>query len=161
MFADDLPGIGVVPTRLLREGSLTVFDRTFRITQVLRILAGIVAFLGILSALLALQLERIRESGLLRALGYTPGQVARHTLVQTTALGITAGLLAIPLGLVLAYLLVFVINQRSFGWSMGFTVLPADLLGGIALATVAALLAGLYPARRLSATNIAESLRYE
>jgi putative ABC transport system permease protein len=55
----------------LRASSLEVFDRTFRVTAVLRLFAGGVAFAGVLSALLALQLEREREVGLLRALGLT------------------------------------------------------------------------------------------
>ncbi len=45
------------------------------ITGVLRLLAMIVAFIGVLAALMALQLERRRELGVLRANGLTPGQV--------------------------------------------------------------------------------------
>jgi ABC-type lipoprotein release transport system permease subunit len=65
----------------LRQASLEVFDRTFAITAVLRALAFAVAFIGVLSALMALQLERARELGVLRANGLTPGQV--WTLVTT------------------------------------------------------------------------------
>jgi len=151
----------VVANKRIREGSLAVFDRTFEITQVLRILAGLVAFLGILSALLALQLERIREASILRALGFTPRQIAKQSLVQTTVLGLTAGLFAIPLGIVLAALLVYVINQRAYGWSMSFSLFPGDLIGGVVLAVAAAFLAGIYPARRLSRGTVAQGLRYE
>src|SRR5439155_1641468 len=61
--------------RALRDASLEIFDRTFAITAVLRLLIVAVAFVGVLSALMALQLERAREHGVLRALGLTPGQV--------------------------------------------------------------------------------------
>jgi putative ABC transport system permease protein len=151
----------VVANKLIRDASLAVFDRTFEITQVLRILAGIVAFLGILSALLALQLERIREAAVLRALGFTPAQITGQTLLQTTILGFTAGLFAIPSGIVLAAMLVHVINERAFGWSMSFSVFPRDLLAGLAIATLAAFLAGIYPARRLARSVIAGGLRNE
>jgi len=151
----------VVANKLIREASLAVFDRTFEITQVLRILAGIVAFLGILSALLALQLERIREAAILRALGFTPTEIAGQTLLQTTILGFTAGLFAIPSGIVLAALLVHVINARAFGWSMSLSVFPQDLFAGLAIATLAAFLAGIYPARRLARSVIARGLRNE
>src|SRR5690606_37046044 len=63
------PFAGVRSSARLREVSLSVFDRTFKITEVLRILAGLVAFLGVLSALLAIELERGRERAVLRALG--------------------------------------------------------------------------------------------
>ena len=41
---------------------MDIFDRTFTITNVLRLLAILVAVVGVLSALLALQLERARGS---------------------------------------------------------------------------------------------------
>jgi putative ABC transport system permease protein len=51
----------------LRQGSLEIFDRTFAITDALRLLAVVVAFIGVLSTLMSLQLERTREIGILRA----------------------------------------------------------------------------------------------
>ena len=59
----------------IRSVSLQVFDRTFTVTEVLRLLAVIVAFIGVLTALLALQLEKTREHALLRATGVTPGGI--------------------------------------------------------------------------------------
>uniref|UniRef100_UPI0035AE0046 FtsX-like permease family protein n=1 Tax=Promineifilum sp. TaxID=2664178 RepID=UPI0035AE0046 len=59
----------------LRRGSLEIFDRTFAITSALRLLAVIVAFIGVLSALMSLQLERARELGTLRATGMTRQQL--------------------------------------------------------------------------------------
>ena len=60
--------------RALREASLEVFDRTFAVTGVLRLLAMVVAFVGVLSALMAQALERAREIGVLRAQGLTPAR---------------------------------------------------------------------------------------
>ena len=61
--------------RDLRKASLEVFDRSFTITSVIKVLAMIVAFVGVLGALMALQLERRRELGTLRAIGFTPAQI--------------------------------------------------------------------------------------
>src|SRR5690606_15366860 len=44
-----------------RDNALAVFDRTFAITVALQVLAALVAFIGILSTLMSLQLERMRE----------------------------------------------------------------------------------------------------
>jgi putative ABC transport system permease protein len=145
----------------LRAASMQIFERTFTITEVLRWLAGLVAFLGILSALLALELERTREIGVLRAIGFVPMQLRRLVLTQTGLLGLVAGLIAIPLGVTLAALLVFVINERAFGWSMAFVISPRVLAGSILLALAAALAAGIAPAVRMPRVPLAAALREE
>jgi putative ABC transport system permease protein len=145
----------------LRSATLEVFDRTFAITGVLQLLATIVAFIGILSALLALQLERTRELGVLRVGGLTPRQLWGLVLAQTGLLGLTAGLAAIPLGMVLAIVLVYVINRRSFGWTLDLMVDPLLFAQALLVALIAALLAGIYPALRISRINPAVALREE
>lgn len=147
--------------QFIRERSLEVFDRTFRITEVLRILAGIVAFLGLASAVMSIELERGRELAVLRALGLRPRQVRVLTLAQTGLLGLAAGLFAIPLGIVMAALLIQVINVRSFGWSMDLAVAAQPLALGVALALSAAVLAGIYPAVRAVRVGVAGQLREE
>jgi putative ABC transport system permease protein len=145
----------------LREASLEIFDRSFTITSVMRVLAMIVAFVGVLSALMALQLERSRELGTLRAMGFTSGQIWRMITSQTGLMGLVAGLLSLPMGLALAAGLIFVINRRSFGWSMDLQIFPIVLMEAVALAVVAALLAGIYPAIRMAMSSPAEALREE
>jgi putative ABC transport system permease protein len=154
-------GIPVTANADLRAASLAVFDRTFTVTRVLQLLVGIVAFLGMLSALQALQLERVRETAVLRAVGWLPGQLRFLALAQTGLLGLAAGLLAVPTGIALAGLLVFVINRRAFGWSMSFEPISPDLPEGVALAVCAALLAGVYPAWRAVRRQVAADLREE
>jgi putative ABC transport system permease protein len=147
--------------KALRETSLEVFDRTFTITTVLRLLAIVIAFIGVLSALMALELERRRETGILRATGMTPWQVGGYVTMQTGIMGLMAGLLSLPLGYALAYVLVHVINKRSFGWTLQMDVAPDVLLQALLLALGAALLAGLYPAWSMAQTRPAFVLREE
>ena len=147
--------------RTLRAASLEVFDRTFTITTVLHLLTTVVAFVGVLSALMALQLERAHELGVLRATGCTPGQVWRLMTSQTGLMGLIAGLLAVPVGVGLALILVLVINRRSFGWTLQIEIAPEILVQAIGMAVVAALLAGLYPALRMARTSPALALRNE
>lgn len=149
------------PNRELRRGALEIFDRTFVITGVLRLLALGVAFLGILSALMALQLERARELAVLRTSGLTPRQVWGLVTAQTGLMGLVAGVLSVPLGLALALLLIEVINRRAFGWTLLFDPSPAVWLQAVVLAILAALLAGLYPAHRMAQSSPALALREE
>jgi putative ABC transport system permease protein len=97
----------------------------------------------------------------LRALGLTPGQLGRLGLIETGVMGLLAGLLALPLGWALAELLIHVVNRRSFGWSMDTLLPPGVLAQAVALAVVAALLAGLYPALRMARARPAAALRDE
>jgi len=145
----------------LRTASLEIFDRTFEVTAVLRALAFIVAFVGVLSALMALELERARELAILRATGLTPWQVWRLVVTETAVMGLAAGLLAIPMGLTLSVVMIFVVNKRSFGWSLNMIVAPEVLVQAVALALVGALLAGIYPAWRMARTPPAAALRGE
>ena len=145
----------------LRQGSLEIFDRTFAITAALRLLAVIVAFIGVLSALMSLQLERTRELGVLRATGMTVRQLWSLTLLETGLMGGTAGLMAMPVGYVLAWILIYVINVRSFGWTLQMQLEPAYFLQAFLVAVVAALLAGIYPALRLGRMVIATAIRAE
>ena len=141
--------------------AMAVFDRTFVITDVLRFLAIVVAFAGVLSALIALQLEQVREFGVLRAIGMTPGQIRGMIVGQTGLMGLFAGILAVPLGLIMAEVLIEVINRRAFGWSMQQQLPPNVLIQALMLALSAAFIAGAYPAYRASSILPAEALRAE
>jgi putative ABC transport system permease protein len=160
-LADLDPPVLVRANRQIREQSLAIFDRTFAITGVLRLLAIGVAFIGVLSALLALQLERARDHAVLRALGVTPGQMVGLGVLETGAMGLFAGVLALPLGWVLAELLIHVVNLRSFGWSMDSLLPPRVLADAVLLAVAAAVLAGAYPALRMARVQPAAALRDE
>jgi len=155
------PRVLVNPNSAMREEALKVFDRTFAITTAMQLVTTLVAFIGILSSLLALQLEKAREMGILRSLGLTLAEMRRLTLWETGLLGASAGLLALPTGYILAWILIFIINQRSFGWTLQMQTDPAPFLQALLLAVGAALLAALYPAWRLSRMQAAEALRGE
>lgn len=145
----------------IREQSLVVFDRTFAVTGVLRWLAIGVAFVGVLTALLALELERARERAILRATGATPWQVGGLILLQNGLLGAMAGIFALPLGHVLAQILIHVINRRAFGWTIDAVVPGWIFAEALMLAVGAALLASLWPAWRAARVPPADTLREE
>jgi putative ABC transport system permease protein len=151
----------VQSNRTLRTGVFEIFERTFTITIALRLLATLVAFIGILSALMSLQLEQTREYGVMRANGMSTGQLWRYTLLQTGLMGTTAGVLALPIGFVLALVLIYVINVRSFGWTMQFSLAPSEFVGAFAVAVVASLLAGIYPSYQLAKLLPSQALRSE
>jgi putative ABC transport system permease protein len=149
----------VRPNQALRDEALVIFDRTFAITGALQLLATVVAFAGVLSALLSLLLEKQREVGILRAVGLTARQLWGLVMLETGLMGAVAGLLAMPTGFVLSLILVYIINRRSFGWTLQMHIDPAPFLTALVLALAAALLAGIYPARKMGKMLVAEALR--
>lgn len=157
--ADSL--ITVQSNRALRRQSLKVFDRTFAVTQVMRSLALIVAMVGVISALLAQQLEHLRDYGLLRALGFSPAELQRTIFAQTGLLGVAAATFAVPVGIGLALVLIRVVNLRSFGWTMSVSIPLQPLLESWLLVVATALLAGIYPALRVLRIPPAQAMRDE
>ena len=147
--------------RELRADALAIFERTFTITGALNLLATVVAFIGVLSALMALQIERTRELGMLRANGMTLRQLWRMTLLETGLMGGTAGLFAMPTGFLLALILVYIINLRSFGWTIRLDLQWETFAQAMGVAVVSALLAAIYPMLRLGKLEIARAIREE
>jgi putative ABC transport system permease protein len=147
--------------QVIHDASLQVFDRTFTVTQVLRLVTVIVAIVGVFSALLALHLERAREFAVLRATGLDKTQLKLLVGTESAVIGLVSGMLAIPLGLALAAFLIFEINRRSFGWSMAFHGDLSQLVVALFLALVSAVAAGLYPAMKIAAARPADALRYD
>ncbi len=145
----------------IRVLSLEIFDRTFIITDVLYWLATGVALIGILSAMLALQLERARDLAVLRALGMTPAELGGMITLQTGAIGLFSGLAALPLGVAMAYILIDVINRRAFGWQIDMDVGAGVLVSAVLFAVLAAVVAGLYPAWRAANSRPALAMREE
>ena len=145
----------------IRAMSLEIFDRTFVITRVLYWLAAAIAAVGLVSALLAWELDRTRELSVLRALGLTPRGAAALVTAQTVFMGGAALLAAIPGGLIIALVLTKVVDRRAFGWHIDMHLHGAQFLNALALALAAALLAGLYPAWRAAVGPIAAEMREE
>jgi putative ABC transport system permease protein len=145
----------------LRSMSMSIFERTFVITRVLYWLAAGVAAIGLVSALLAWELERSHEIAILRSLGLTPGGAALLIEGQTGFMGLVALVAAIPAGLLTALLLIDVINRRAFGWRIDVHLSVAQFGNALLLALAAAFVAGLYPSRRVAVANIAADIREE
>ncbi|MFB3817126.1 MAG: FtsX-like permease family protein [Candidatus Methylomirabilales bacterium] len=151
----------IVHNRALRRRILDLFDQTFAITYALEVVALVVAALGILNTLIAAVLERTREIGVLRAVGFSRPRVVAMILAEAGYLGLLATLLGSLAGLALSLVLIHVINKQSFGWSIQFW-LPVRTLIGYGLLTLAAsLLAGALPAWRAARIRVAEAVRYE
>ncbi|MEM7053825.1 MAG: ABC transporter permease, partial [Pseudomonadota bacterium] len=144
----------------IRQQSLAVFDRTFRISWALAMLVGMIALVALTSALLALGLERAREYATLRALGLSPKALIGLVMLQTGGLTALALVLALPLALLMDMALSGIIQPRAFGWSVPLDWPPlSPIVWTVPLAMSAGLLAGLYPALCIARRPLIDHLR--
>jgi putative ABC transport system permease protein len=154
-------GLVVRTSRELRARALAIFERTFAITRVLQLVALAVAAIGILGALLAMLLERTRELATLRALGLTRSQLAGLFLGESTLIAALAWLFALATGAALAWVLLSVINVRSFGWALTYRVPFPVWAGALAASLLASWAATLWPLARFARMDVAPLLREE
>ena len=143
----------------VREQTLGVFDRTFRISWALAILVGLIAAIALISALLALGLERGREYATLRAVGLPRRGLAGVVLTQTTSLAAIAVAMAIPFSLLIHAVLSLAVQPRAFGWSIALTWPWQPLAVLVPLALAIGVLAGTYPAWKIAGRDPAPLLR--
>ncbi|KLO32469.1 FtsX-like permease family protein [Mycobacterium haemophilum] len=153
--------IVIQSSRSLREAALATFDRSFAVTRALQLVATTVAFIGVLGALLSLALERAHELGVFRAIGMSRRQLWRLVCLAAGLMGGMAGLIALPAGFVLAWILIHIINVRSFGWTLEMQFEFKYFGQAFLVAVVAALAAGVYPAWRSARLSIASAIREE
>ena len=149
----------VIDQAALKRYSRQVFEQTFAATGALNILTLAVAAIALLTSLLTLADSRLTQLGPLWAMGLRPGQLARLSLWQMLLLASLTCLLAIPLGLALAWCLVNVVNVQAFGWRLPWHWFPLQWLQLIALALLAVLLASLGPLWRLARSGPQALLR--
>ena len=131
----------------LRHEAIRIFDQTFAITYALEAISIMVAVMGIAGALMSIVFDRRREFGLLQYLGAATGQIRKLILVEAGLIGILSNIAGLVLGVALSFILIFVINKQSFGWTIRFHWPGGVLLGALSGVYIATVLAGIYPAR--------------
>lgn len=138
----------MISGRELREGILRVFDETFAITTVLLLIALVIAALGIATTLTVMVLERSRQMNTLFAIGASFRQIRKMILWEAAFLVVVGEAAGIVCGFLLSYILVYVINRQSFGWTFLYSVDWQALTMSLPLIILTALAAAL-PAIRM------------
>ncbi|MFN2230416.1 MAG: ABC transporter permease [Anaerolineae bacterium] len=120
--------------------------------------AVFIGAVGMLNTMLMSVLERTREIGVLRSLGWRRRQVLWMILKESLLLGAVGGLCGIPIGLGLGAL---VGAAGIWGGAIEPTYTPLLFVRAVAVAMVAGTIGGLYPAWRATRMRPVEALRYE
>ena len=134
----------------LKAESKRIFNRTFAVTAALNAFTLGVAGVALLTSLLTLGNSRLPQLAPLWAIGITRRRLAAIELLKTMSVALITTLLALPLGLSVAWCLIAVVNVKAFGWRLPFHVFPLQLFELLGVAMTAALLAALLPILKLA-----------
>jgi putative ABC transport system permease protein len=145
-----LDGRNLIDQATLKADSTRIFNRTFAVTAALNAFTLGVAGVALLTSLLTLGNSRLPQLAPLWAIGITRRRLAGIELLKTMSVALITTLLALPLGLLVAWCLIAVVNVKAFGWRLPFHVFPLQLIELVAVAMLAALFAALIPALKLA-----------
>jgi putative ABC transport system permease protein len=145
-----LDGRNLADQATLKAESTRIFNRTFAVTAALNAFTLGVAGVALLTSLLTLSNSRLPQLAPLWAIGITRRRLAVIELLKAMSVALITALLALPLGLLVAWCLIAIVNVKAFGWRLPFHVFPLHLIELLAVAMLAALLAALLPVLKLA-----------
>jgi ABC-type antimicrobial peptide transport system permease subunit len=122
---------------------------------------GVVAALGVVTALLISVLQRKRELGLLLAVGATPGQVLRSVMAEAVLMGLFGTALGILIGLPMEWYVLSVVMPEETGFVFDVVIPWRQALGIAAASVLTATVAGLVPAAHAVRTRIPDAIQWE
>ena len=143
----------------VKTESKRIFTRTFAVTTALNAFTLGVAGVALLTSLLTLANSRLPQLAPLWAIGVTRQRLAAIELLKTMSVALITALLALPLGLLVAWCLLAVVNVKAFGWRLPFQVFPLQLMQLVGVAMLAAFCAALLPVLRLARMQPAGLIR--
>lgn len=154
-------GLFVTDRDSLRKFLSELIGRIYLLAYLQQIVIGVVAALGVVTALLISVLQRKRELGLLLAVGATPGQVLRSVLAEAMLMGIFGTLIGLLIGLPMVWYVLRLVLVEESGFILPILI-PWKQTAIIAVVSIStATIAGLLPALRAIQTRIPDALQYE
>ncbi len=148
----------IVPLDRIGGAISDALARIFGLFDALAIVAVLIATLGVVNTLTMNVVERVREIGLLRAVGMTRRQVWRSVAVEAGILGLAGAILGIVVGLAVGAAMALLAGGRldvaaDVPWpTVGLTLV---------LGVIVAMLAAAYPAHLASRLSIVRAVRYQ
>jgi putative ABC transport system permease protein len=154
-----LDGRSLLDQATVKAESTRIFNRTFAVTAALNTFTLLVAGIALLTSLLTLANSRLPQLAPLWAIGVTRPRLAAIELTRTMSVALLTAVLALPLGLMVAWCLIAIVNVKAFGWRLPFHVFPLQLAKLLGVAFATSLLASLLPVLRLARMQPAELVK--
>lgn len=138
-----------------------MIDRIFSVTRALEFVTVFISIMSVINTLLTAILDRMREIGVLRAIGMLRRQLSRMIVVESFGLAVVGAVVGLGVGAINGYLVIDVVNRQDTGWQVPVQF-PWHLAGiYAAVLIVVGTLAALYPSRVASRVPVVDALGYE
>lgn len=138
-----------------------MIGRIFRVTRALELVTIAISLLSVVNTLLTAVLDRMREIGVLRAIGLLRRQLSRMIVVESLCLSLVGATVGLGVGVVNGWLVLNAVNRQDTGWDVA-TKVPWETTGiYLAALVVVGALAALYPARVAGRVAVVDALGYE
>ena len=143
----------------IKTASVDVFERTFRVTAALNALTLIVAAFALWMSLLTLADLRVPQLAPVWTMGLTNWSLGKLEMLRSIMLAALVFFCAIPLGLIISWVLLNIVNTEAFGWRLPMFVFPYDYARLGLYTIIAAVLAAAWPVARITLTPPAKLLK--
>jgi putative ABC transport system permease protein len=145
----------------IRATNIFQFNVLFAFLLVMAILLAVVGGLGLMGTMSLNVFERIREIGVMRAIGASDGAVLRVVIVESVIIGLLSWVLGTILALPLSRILSDAIGAAFIQKPLLFTFSLGGVIAWLIVAIIVAALASFLPARSASRLTVREVLSYE
>lgn len=150
----DIPGVRAIAVKQVAATEMGMLDKINKFMLALAGVTLIVGGFGVVNTLMTSVHERIKDIGIMRAVGASRNQIIKAFIYEAIVIGILGGFLGYGAGTLLAYIIgPFIFEGTSINFVPQY--LPISLLLAIIIATVATL----YPALHASKIRVADSFR--
>jgi putative ABC transport system permease protein len=154
----DYPNVQVKDQAEYKAGQASQINQVLVLFYVLLALAVVIAFIGIINTLALSVLERLREIGLLRAVGMTRRQLQSMVRWEAVIIAVLGAVLGLVVGTFFGWTLVRALHSQGI---TEFRLPAGTLLAFVLLAAVAGVLAAIFPARRAAKIDILRAISTE
>jgi putative ABC transport system permease protein len=156
-----LDGVFVTLHASFREQLRQVAANVFALARAPELITLLVALMGVIGTMLAAVIDRIRELGILRAIGATRRQVVHSLVTEAAFLGFSSALCGVVVGVPQGWIFLKVVGRAASGWNLSYGFpLESTLRVALVIVMVSAL-AGLLPGIRAARLDVRDALAYE
>ena len=138
-----------------------MIGQLFDVMRALELVTVVISLLSVVNTLLTAVLDRVREIGVLRAIGMVRRQLMRMILIESLGLSLVAAAVGLVAGLVNGTIMLRVVNQQRTGWNVPVQVPMDQVALYCTVLVVVGVLAAVYPARVAGKLRVVEALGYE
>lgn len=151
---NNIPGVRAVAVKQIAETEMNLMGNINRFMLALAGITLVVGSFGVVNTVMSSVYQRLRDIGIMKAVGASRGQIVRMFLYEAIVIGIIGGILGFILGTILSYLIGPLIFE-----GLDVSYAPQYLPLALGLAILVSVVASVYPAYRASKIKVSDSFR--